>query len=149
MRRELRVDIARQVLELVEDGSVLRRYPVSTSRFGTGSEQGSHRTPTGRLIVARKIGAGAPPGAIFRSRECLGEIHPGGGAEDAVLTRILWLDGLEPHNANTLSRYIYIHGTNREDLLGQPASMGCIRMSNADIIELFDLVEEGTPVVVA
>ena len=143
------MSIADQSLEVVEDGQVLRQYRISTSRYGTGSEPGSYRTPTGKFCIAQKIGAGAPPGAVFKSRQPVGEIHAGGGEEDAVLTRILWLDGLEPENSNTFSRYIYIHGTNREDLLGQPASMGCIRMANADVVDLFDLVEEGTRVLIA
>ncbi|MCX7869153.1 MAG: L,D-transpeptidase [Terrimicrobiaceae bacterium] len=143
------MSIADQCLEVLENGVVARRYPVSTSRFGTGTEPGSFRTPTGGFRIAAKIGAGAPPGSIFRSRLPTGAVHAGGGEEDAVLTRILWLDGCDAENANTRDRYIYIHGTNREDLLGQPASMGCIRMANADIIELFDMVGEGTRVVIA
>ncbi|RYD28057.1 MAG: L,D-transpeptidase [Verrucomicrobiaceae bacterium] len=95
----------------------------------------------------QKIGHGAPPGTIFRSRRVAGRWEDGQeSAEDHVLTRILWLDGMEEGNANTFSRYIYIHGTNQEGRLGTPASHGCIRMANADVIELFDTVELGTEV---
>ena len=98
------------------------------------------------FAVCKKIGADAAAGAVFRSREPTGEIALQGGEEDLVLTRILWLDGLQEVNANTRERYIYIHGTNQEALLGTPASHGCVRMSNADIAECFDEIPEGTPV---
>lgn len=140
------VDVARQTLRVMHGRRVAARFPVSTSRFGLGSAEGSLKTPTGKFRVAQKIGEGAPPWTIFRSRIDTGEIASPGGDEDLVLTRILTLDGLEPHNANTLSRYIYIHGTNQENLIGSPASHGCIRLRNDDMVELFGLVPEGTPV---
>jgi lipoprotein-anchoring transpeptidase ErfK/SrfK len=142
----VRVDVGRQCLELWRGGEVVRSYPVSTSRFGTGFLEGSFQTPTGRFVVAEKVGEGAPSGAVFRSREATGDIHAGGGEEDAVLTRILWLSGLDPENQNTRDRFIYIHGTNREDLIGQPVSHGCVRMSNADVVDLFAAVPVGTTV---
>lgn len=132
----------------MEGRRVLARFPVSTSKFGLGSEEGSFRTPTGRFVIQRKIGAGAPPWTVFRSRENTGQIAAPGGGEDLVLTRILTLDGLEKDNANTLQRYVYFHGTNQEDAIGTPASHGCIRLRNADMIALHDLVEEGTPVTI-
>jgi lipoprotein-anchoring transpeptidase ErfK/SrfK len=92
---------------------------------------------------------GAPLWAEFKSRQPTGRIAEPGGEEDGVLTRILWLEGLDPENANTRGRYIYFHGTNREDLIGTPASHGCVRLRNEDMEELFDLVPEGTPVVIA
>src|SRR5690606_8466488 len=101
-------------------------------------------TPTGRFVVRGKIGEGAPSGTCFKNREPVGCWHPGEACEDdMILTRIIRLDGLDPENANTYDRFIYIHGTNREDLIGSPASHGCIRLRNADMIELFDLVPDG------
>ncbi|GAT33531.1 L,D-transpeptidase catalytic domain cotaining protein [Terrimicrobium sacchariphilum] len=142
----LLVNVPRQTLELHEDGRLLRQFPISTSRFGLGSEPGSFKTPLGKFAVSEKHGAGAPLGAHFVSRQFTGNIAAPGGEEDLVLTRILWLEGLEPGNANTKDRYIYIHGTNQEQLIGTPASHGCVRMKNADIQELYDLIPEGTPV---
>lgn len=142
----LRVDVTRQTLELLRGESVERSYPISTSRYGLGVEPGSYRTPLGRFRIAEKIGAGAPEGAVFRSRLPTGEIACQGGEEDLILTRILWLDGLDPENANTHDRYVYIHGTNQEWLLGTPASHGCVRMANRDIIDLFGRIPEGAPV---
>ena len=94
----------------------------------------------------KRLAADAVPGAVFKSRLATGEIASQGGDEDLVLTRILWLAGLEENNANTKERYIYIHGTNQEALLGTPASHGCVRMSNADVAECFEQIPEGTPV---
>jgi len=133
-----------------ENESLVATYPVSTSRFGLGSEKGSFRTPTGRFSICEKIGADAPLGAIFRSRIPTGQVwHKGCTDEDAILTRILRLDGCDTHNVNTLARYIYIHGTPDEHLIGTPASHGCIRMRNIDIVQLFERVATGTEVVIA
>lgn len=146
---QLIVSVPRQELHLEDgQGTGLRRFRISTSRFGTGSEAGSNRTPLGRFRIAQKIGHGAPPGTIFQSRAVSGIWDGQPSAEDFVLTRILWLEGMEPENASTFSRYIYIHGTNQENLLGTAASHGCIRMSNADVMELFDLVYPGTEVTI-
>ena len=142
----LRIDVARQRLEVLREGHVHRSYAISTSRFGLGFEHGSNKTPLGRFVVGEKIGAGAALGAVFRSRQPTGELVSQGGEEDLILTRILWLAGLDEANANTRERYIYIHGTNQEELLGTPASHGCVRMSNADIKEFFDETPEGTVV---
>ena len=145
----LLVDVSRQRLELVtEGGEVMHSYPVSTSQFGLGVEKGSFRTPTGRFRISEKIGAGAPAWMIFKSRTPTGQFAQSGGDEDLILSRILWLDGLDPENANTHDRYIYFHGTNQEELIGTPASHGCIRLKNLDMIELFDLVAVGTPVAI-
>lgn len=146
--RSLRISIPGQTLELVEDGQVKRIFPVSTAAAGVGSEPGSLRTPSGRFLICEKIGHGAPPGMIFTSREPTGELGDESAPDDFVQTRILWLDGLEPGNANTRSRYIYIHGTNHESSIGTPESHGCIRMRNHDIVELFDAVDTGTEVVI-
>lgn len=139
----LRISVPRQVLEVVTDGQIVAAYPISTSKFGLGSEVGSYKTPLGQFRIAEKIGAGAPLNAVFKSREFTGEIAQLAGDEDLILTRILWLDGLDPENANTRDRYVYIHGTNQEARIGSPASHGCVRMRNADIVRLFDLVPEG------
>ena len=142
----LRIDVTRQILQLIRGEQVEKTYPISTSKFGLGFEPGSNKTPLGRFVVSEKIGADAVPGAVFKSRVATGEIAPQGGDEDLVLTRILWLDGVDESNANTKERYIYIHGTNQEALLGIPASHGCVRMSNADVSECFDRIPEGASV---
>lgn len=144
---KLEVSVAEQRLRLLDsDGSCRRSWVISTSRFGLGSEPGSNFTPLGKFRIVQKIGHGAPARTIFRSRKIAGHWDGSEAPEDYVLTRILWLDGMEEENANTFSRYIYIHGTNQEGLLGTPASHGCIRMANAEVIELFDEVELGTEV---
>lgn len=145
----MRVDVASQSVRLLRDGVAVKSWPVSTSRYGLGFEPGSFKTPTGRFSVAEKIGAGAPLWSEFKSRQPTGRLAEPGGESDGVLTRILWLAGLDPENANTRERYIYFHGTNREDLIGTPASHGCVRLRNEDMAELFELVPEGTPVVIA
>jgi len=146
--REIVVDVAAQTLSVMDGPSVAAEFPVSTSRFGLGFEEGSFRTPTGRFVVREKIGDGAPPWTVFRARENTGQTTAPGGEEDLVLTRILTLDGLEPANTNTLERFVYIHGTNQEDLIGVPASHGCVRLRNADMIALHDMVAAGTPVTI-
>lgn len=144
--RKIHVSISRQELELCEGGRVVQRYPVSTSAFGIGTENGSFKTPTGRFAISEKIGHGVAPGTIFKGRIAISETGKPADesqSDDLVLTRILRLDGLEPHNANTRERFIYIHGTNHESSIGSPTSHGCVRMRNADIIALFGAVEEG------
>jgi lipoprotein-anchoring transpeptidase ErfK/SrfK len=146
--KSIHVSIRDQQLTLNENEKPIRTYHVSTSRFGVGTEEGSLKTPVGRFRVAEKIGSEMPSGTIFVGRVQLepGEAPP--PTEDLVMSRILWLDGLDEHNANTRDRFIYIHGTRHEDKIGTAASHGCVRMRNADVIELFDLVDEGTPVVI-
>jgi lipoprotein-anchoring transpeptidase ErfK/SrfK len=144
---QIRVDIPTQTLDLLDgEGALVRRYTVSTSKFGTGFEPGSHKTPTGAFSVESKWGEGAPEGEVFVSRVATGTFGKEEDSADHVQTRILWLTGLSEENANTHSRYIYIHGTNAESKLGTPASHGCVRMANADVIDLFERVEVGTPV---
>lgn len=159
----IEVDIRLQQLYLWEpfpDGDMLiRQYPVSTAANGPGEQSGSYCTPRGRHRVAEKIGADMPLGTAFKARVPTGEIwtpeldaeNPG---RDWILTRILWLEGLElgrnkGGNVDTHDRYIYIHGTHEEHRIGTPASHGCIRMRNADVAELFDLVKVGTEVRIA
>ena len=145
---QIYVHVPSQTLDLIENGEVIRRYAISTSRYGLGSEPGSNRTPLGRFRIAEKHGDGAAPGEIFVSRVPSGEFGREGDEKDHVQTRILWLEGVEPENANTFERYIYIHGTNAESLLGMPASHGCVRMSNLDVIDLYDRVPVGTEVII-
>jgi lipoprotein-anchoring transpeptidase ErfK/SrfK len=152
----IEIDIARQQLRTFSGARELRCYTVSTARNGAGELMDSERTPRGAHEVAEKIGAGCAPDTVFVARRATGEIydaelaarHPG---RDWILTRILWLAGRD-HGYNsggerdTKARYIYIHGTPDSTTLGQPGSRGCIRMRNADIVELFDAVAVGTRV---
>jgi lipoprotein-anchoring transpeptidase ErfK/SrfK len=153
----LRISIPDQALALVDDvGRTVRRYAVSTAMNGPGERRGSHCTPRGRHVVRAKIGAGAAPNTVFVGRRPTGEVwspelaaqQPG---RDWILTRILWLSGCEPGfnrlgDVDTMRRYIYIHGSPDAVPMGVPGSIGCVRMRNADIVELFDLVPPGTPV---
>jgi lipoprotein-anchoring transpeptidase ErfK/SrfK len=147
-RRSIHVSIRDQQLTLLEGETPIRRYPVSTSRFGIGTEEGSFKTPTGNFRVAQKIGHGMPSSTVFRGRVPLTPDDPLPATEDLVMSRILWLDGIDADNANTRERFIYVHGTKHEDKIGQQDSHGCVRLRNADVIELFDLVDEGTLVVI-
>lgn len=153
----IRIDIAKQALELFDDaGELLRRYSVSTAKNGAGEQQGSYRTPRGRHVIRAKIGAGAAPNTVFVRRRPTGEVwspelataHPG---RDWILTRILWLSGKEVGRnrlgeVDTMRRYIYLHGSPDSVEMGAPGSIGCVRMRNSDIVELFDLVPCYTPV---
>ncbi|MEX1045323.1 MAG: L,D-transpeptidase [Chthoniobacterales bacterium] len=144
--REIVVDVAAQALRVMDGPVIAAEFPVSTSRFGLGFTEGSFCTPTGHFVVREKIGAGVPPWTVFRARLDTGETAAPGGEEDLVLTRILTLDGLDPANTNTLERFVYIHGTNQENLIGTPASHGCIRLRNDDMVALHDMIGAGTPV---
>ena len=146
--RNIHVSIQEQQLTVKENEEPIRTYPVSTSRFGIGTEEGSFKTPTGRFRVLQKIGSEMPKGTVFVGRVPLqpGEKSP--STEDLVTSRILWLDGLDEDNANTRDRFVYIHGTKHEHKVGTAASHGCVRMRNEDVIELFEMVNEGTPVVI-
>jgi hypothetical protein len=143
------VSIAEQGLRLLDRrGRMVAWYPVSTSFRGPGFEPGSNCTPTGRFRVWRKIGHGVPAGTVFRSRKVVGRWRGEAVEDDLILSRILWLDGAEAANANTKERYIYIHGTNQEERIGTPASHGCVRMTNADVIDLFRRLRVGSEVVI-
>jgi lipoprotein-anchoring transpeptidase ErfK/SrfK len=150
------VQVPAQTLELFDGGGLLRRYAVSTSDRGTGEKNGSFCTPRGRHLVRARIGAGAPLNTVFVKRRPTGEMYtpelaarfPG---RDWILTRILWLSGCEAGfnrlgEVDTMRRYIYLHGSPDSAVMGRPGSIGCIRMHNRDIVELFDLIEPGTPV---
>jgi len=151
------ISLARQELQLREEqGRVVRTYSVSTAKNGAGEKNGSFCTPRGRHIVRAKIGAGQPPNTVFVRRRPTGEIwtpelHAKYPGRDWILTRILWLSGCEPGinrlgEVDTMRRYIYIHGSPDSAEMGKPGSIGCIRMRNADIVELFNLVPAGVPV---
>ena len=138
-----------QKLALLDRGNVMAIYPVSTSKFGLGDWRGSRFTPLGQLQVAEKIGGNAPPGAVFKDRRRTGEIiQANAPGRDPIVTRILWLRGLEAQNANAFGRDIYIHGTPEEWKIGSPASYGCIRMRSSDIIQLYDIVGIGAAVTI-
>jgi L,D-transpeptidase YbiS len=142
------ISVSKQRLTLKLGRKKVGEYPVSTSRFGLGTEEGSLRTPTGRFRIAEKIGDGLPQGTVFKSRRPVKATKKLLQTEDLIMTRILWLDGLDPGNANTHERFIYIHGTNHEESIGKPVSHGCIRMKNADLLELYKLVDVDTPVAI-
>lgn len=156
----IKIDVPSQTLELRDDsGEVLRRYVVSTGARGVGEKIGSYCTPRGHHVIRAKIGAGAPPGAVFVERRPTGEVYgPDLAARfpdrDWILTRILWLSGCEPGfnrlgDVDTMRRFIYIHGTPDQVPVGQPGSKGCVRMRNADIVDLFERVSVGTRVEIA
>jgi lipoprotein-anchoring transpeptidase ErfK/SrfK len=143
------VSIADQKLALVENGEPVAQFSVSTSKFGVGDRPGSYATPLGVLEIASKIGANAPLGTVFKSRAATGEIlRPNARGRDPIVTRILWLRGLERSNARAYDRAIYIHGTPVERLIGRPASYGCIRMRSRDVAHLFNEVNVGTRIAV-
>jgi len=152
--RGLWLSVAEQRLHLVEGGRSVRNWPCSTSRHGIGTRSGSHRTPDGWHEIADRIGAGAPPGTVFEERRPTGRVWRGGEEDrDLILTRILRLRGCEEGRnrggvVDSYDRFIYLHGTNAESALGQPASIGCVRLSNADVVEVFDLAPEGTPLLI-
>src|SRR5207247_4191463 len=138
-----------QKLALLDRSNVMAIYPVSTSKFGLGDWRGSRFTPLGQLQIAEKIGGDAPPGAVFKDRRRTGEIvPPDSPGRDPIVTRILWLRGLEAQNSNAFTRDIYIHGTPEERLIGTPASYGCIRMRSSDIISLYGIVGIGAGITI-
>jgi hypothetical protein len=138
------ISVKDQKLMVMGNGSRLATYPVSTSKFGVGDAWGRMTTPLGFLQVAQKIGDHAPVGAVFRNRRFTGEIlKPNAPGRDPVITRIIWLRGLEASNAHAYSRCIYIHGTPEERLIGRPASYGCIRMKSRDVADLYSQLPLG------
>ncbi len=155
----LDVSLAEQRLRLLDDqGNVVKDYRVSTARNGAGERNGSECTPRGRHVVRARIGAGCPVNTVFKGRRPTGEIYseslrrryPG---RDWILTRILWLSGLEPGfnrlgEVDTMRRFIYIHGAPDDDPMGMPGSHGCVKMRNTDVVELFERVPAGTPLTI-
>ncbi|CAB4243665.1 conserved protein of unknown function [Methylacidimicrobium sp. AP8] len=145
------VSVWEQKVRVLRDKEPLWEAPVSTARLGCGEEAGSHRTPRGWHFVCEKIGEGAPLGTEFRGRKPTGFLWTPDAPffeRSLILTRILWLAGMEPHNLNTRERFIYFHGTNREDAIGKPMSRGCICLRNEDMIELFEHASIGTRVLI-
>jgi L,D-transpeptidase catalytic domain len=141
------ISVADQSMELYHKTRLIGRFLISTSKFGLGDRPGSRATPLGRMEVAKKIGAGAPLGAVFRSRRQTGEIlRPDAPGRDPIVTRIIWLKGLESQNRHAFGRCIYIHGTPEERYLGHPASFGCIRMRSSDVRTVFDIIGLGASV---
>jgi hypothetical protein len=141
------VSVADQSLALFQKERLLGRYPISTSRFGLGDRPGSRATPLGKLEVAKMIGAGAPLGAVFKSRMRTGEVlRPDAPGRDPIVTRIIWLKGLEAQNRHAFGRCIYIHGTPEERNVGHPASFGCVRMKSADVLTVFNAIGIGATV---
>ncbi len=163
-RRVAVVDVSEQRLSLYDHGKLIRKYRVSTSRYGVGNQDGSYKTPLGLHKVVDKIGKNAPLGMVFKARKATDRIARIYKTRvtlpyDLVTTRILRLKGLEPglnngRGIDTYQRHIYIHGTHEEGMIGQPASIGCVRMTNEDIVELFEamptnslvLIVQGRPV---
>ena len=138
------ISVRDQKLMLVQNGGKVVTYPVSTSMFGLGDSWGRMTTPLGYFAVEEKIGGNAPVGAVFHNRRLTGEVlQPNAPGRDPVITRIIWLRGLEAQNAHAYQRCIYIHGTPQEKTIGQPASYGCIRMKSSDITALYDRVPPG------
>jgi len=157
MTKRIEINITEQALFLLDDDIVLKKYPVSTAKNGAGERMDSECTPRGRHAVVEKIGAGYAPNTVFVGRQATGEtyqpalreLHP---ERDWILTRILWLGGEEPGinqggEVDSQQRYIYIHGSPDDVPMGMPGSRGCIRMRNEDVMELFDIVDVGTKVV--
>lgn len=152
----IRVSPSTQQLYLLDDHEVLKQYTISTAKNGLGEQKNSFKTPRGLHMIRAKIGANLPINAIFRARRFTGklytsELNDQDPSRDWILTRILWLSGLEPGfnrlgNVDTMQRYVYIHGSPDDRPTGIPTSRGCIRMHNEDIVELFELVDYGTKV---
>ena len=146
-RHVMHISVADQRLLLTDRGEPVASYPISTSKFGLNSREGSYGTPVGLHRVAKKIGGGLPVGAVMTSRRFTGEVLPvNAPGRDPIVTRILWLHGLEPHNRNSFVRNIYIHGTPEERNIGLPVSYGCVRMKSRDVIELYNRVGAGARV---
>lgn len=146
-RHRVVISVPEQRMALLDEGVVMTTYPVSTSKFGLGDMPGSNRTPVGEMEIAQKIGDAAPLGAVFKDRRRTGEvIVPDSPGRDPIVTRILWLRGLQPQNALAHDRTIYIHGTPEERNIGRPASYGCVRMRSSDVIRLYDIVGRGARV---
>lgn len=146
-RHTILISAGDQRMVVLDRSAVVATYPISTSKYGLGDGFGTYRTPMGLMKIRKKIGGDVPAGGVLKSRRFTGEIlavdAPG---RDPIVTRILWLQGLEPQNRHAYARCIYIHGTPEERNIGTPASYGCIRMRSRDIIELYDLVGEGARV---
>jgi lipoprotein-anchoring transpeptidase ErfK/SrfK len=156
----INISLSAQTADLFEDDEKLvKRYPVSTSKYGAGERNGSFCTPRGKHIIRAKIGAGQPQNAVFVERRPTGDLYTNELAEkfpdrDWILTRILWLSGCEVGfnrlgDVDTMRRFIYIHGSPDNVAMGKPGSIGCIRMHNKDLLDLFERIEAGDEVFIA
>lgn len=155
----VKINVAQQQLQLLdEDGNLLHQYSVSTSKNGTGNQNGSEQTPLGLHRIKDKLGGAMPVNEVYIGRVPHGSLEECRERDvdlpdDVIMSRILWLEGMEPGRnqggyVDTYQRYIYIHGTNHEDTIGTPTSIGCIRMCNADVVDLYRLVEVGSEVLI-
>lgn len=143
------VSVADQRMGIYQNGQLVSSYPISTSKFGIGDKPGSCCTPLGKHQIVAKIGHGLPAGAVLHSRQWNGEVvKPNAPGRDPIVSRILWLSGMEGSNRNAFNRFIYIHGTTEENRLGAPASYGCVRMAAKDVIRVFEQVPIGGTVVI-
>ena len=148
-----------QKLILTNENELLREYSISTAKNGPGEKEGSECTPRGKHVISEKIGQGANENSVFVGRKEINELYEPRLRDlyperDWILTRILWLSGLEKGknkggDIDSHNRYIYIHGSPEDVQMGKPGSKGCIRMKNSDVIELFDLVDTGTEVIIS
>ena len=146
---EVIVSVPDQVLALVDRGRLIAQYPISTSKFGIGDSAGSYRTPLGTLFVSAKFGDNLPPGAVIKNRVPTGELVTANApGRDTIVSRVIWLRGMEAQNRGARDRCIYIHGTPEERRIGKPASFGCVRMRSRDVIALYSSVHIGTHVTI-
>ena len=146
---ELIISIPDQQLALVDRGQLISKYPISTSKFGLGDGNGTYRTPLGTLFVSAKFGDHLAAGAVIKNRLPTGEVvNPNAPGRDAIVSRVIWLRGMETQNRLARDRCIYIHGTPEERTIGRPASFGCIRMRSRDVIDLYDRAHIGMHVTI-
>jgi hypothetical protein len=146
---EIIISVPDQQLGLIDRGKLISKYPISTSKFGLGDGNGSYRTPLGTLFVSAKFGDRLAAGAVIKNRIATGEIvNPNAPGRDAIVSRVIWLRGMENQNRSARNRCIYIHGTPEERTIGRPASFGCVRMRSRDVIELYERAHIGMHVTV-
>src|SRR5438105_8788702 len=147
---EIIISVPDQQLALIDRGKLICKYPISTSKFGLGDSNGTYRTPLGTLFVSAKFGDHLPAGAVIKNRVPTGEIvNANAPGRDAIVSRVIWLRGMEQQNRSARDRCIYIHGTPEERRIGMPASFGCIRMRSRDVIALYDLAHIGMHVTIS
>jgi L,D-transpeptidase catalytic domain len=147
---EIIVSVHDQTLALAQNGRVIEKFRISTSKFGVGDDFGSYKTPLGMLWVCNKIGDNLPLGAVIRHRNATGEVlRPNAPGRDPIVTRVIWLKGATNETQNAYARCIYIHGTPQERWLGKPASFGCIRMRSKDVVKVYDAVCIGAHVIIS
>ena len=147
---EIIVSVPDQQLAVIDRGKLISKYPISTSKFGLGDSNGSYRTPLGTLFVSAKFGDRLPAGSVIKNRLSTGEVVTvNASGRDAIVSRVIWLRGMENQNRAAHDRCIYIHGTPEERRIGNPASFGCIRMRSRDVIALYDLAHIGMHVTIS